>query len=47
MFNEEISNIGNRSWMKKIDNYFVLLIIVGDMSEKVPETISRLWPKKK
>jgi hypothetical protein len=29
MFNEEISDIISLSWMKIIDNHFVLLIIVG------------------
>jgi hypothetical protein len=30
-FLEEVSNINNLSWMKRIDNYFALLIVVGDM----------------
>jgi hypothetical protein len=33
MLNEEISNISNLSWMKRIDNYFILLIGVGDMGK--------------
>jgi hypothetical protein len=39
MFNEEISNISNLRWMKRIDNYFILLIVVGDMGEKTTETL--------
>jgi hypothetical protein len=39
MFNGEISNIGDLSWMKIIDNYLILLIAVGDMGEKASETI--------
>jgi hypothetical protein len=29
MFNEEISNLSGLSWMKRTDNYFILLIAVG------------------
>jgi hypothetical protein len=47
IFNEEISNISSLSWMERIDNYFVLLIVVGDMDEKASETIWRLWSQKK
>jgi hypothetical protein len=42
MFNEEIPNINRRSGMRKIDNYFILLIVVGDMGEKASETIQRI-----
>jgi hypothetical protein len=47
MFNEEISNIFSLSWMKRIDNDFILLIVIGDMGEKAPGTIRRLWSQKK
>jgi hypothetical protein len=47
MFDEGISNIGNRSWMKRIDNYFILLIVVGDIGEKASEMIRKLWSQKK
>jgi hypothetical protein len=46
-FNEEVSNIRNLSWMKTINNHFILLIAVGDISEKAFETIQRLWSQKK
>jgi hypothetical protein len=47
IFNEEISNISNLSWMKRINNYFISLIVVGDIGDKVSETIRRLWSQKK
>jgi predicted Na+-dependent transporter len=46
-FNEEISNVSNLSWMKRIGNYFILVIVVGNMSEKVVETIQSLSSHKK
>jgi hypothetical protein len=46
MLNEEISNISNLSWMKRIDNSFNILIVFGDMGEKASETIRRLWSQK-
>jgi hypothetical protein len=46
MFSGEISNIGNLNRMKRIDNYLILLIEVGDMGEKALETIRRLSPQK-
>jgi hypothetical protein len=42
LFNGEMSNIRSLSWMKRIDNYFILLIIIGAMGEKASETIRRL-----
>jgi hypothetical protein len=47
MFNEEISNIINVSWMKRIDNHFVLWIVVGDMGETASEAMRKLWSQKK
>jgi hypothetical protein len=47
MFSGEISNIGNLNRMKRIDNYLILLIEVGDMGEKALETIRRLSPETK
>jgi hypothetical protein len=47
MFDEEISNIIDLSWMKRIDNDFILLIVVGNMGEKASETIRKLWSQKK
>jgi hypothetical protein len=34
MFNREIPNISNLSWMKMINKYLISLIPVGDMGEK-------------
>jgi hypothetical protein len=47
MFNEEGSNISNQSWMKSIDNHFLIFTGLGDMGEKAPETIWELWSQKK
>jgi hypothetical protein len=47
MFTEEISNISNLNLMKSIDNYVLLLIVVGDMGEKALEMMRKLWPQKK
>jgi hypothetical protein len=43
----EISDISNLNRIKIIDNYFILLIAVGDMGEKASEATRRLWPQKK
>jgi hypothetical protein len=32
--------------MKGIENYLIILIVVGDMGEKATETIRRLWSQK-
>jgi hypothetical protein len=47
MLRREIANINNLSWMKRMDNYVILVIEVGDMGEKASETIRRLWPQNK
>jgi hypothetical protein len=41
------SNISNLNWMKRRDNYLILLIIVGDIDQKASETIRRIWSQKK
>jgi hypothetical protein len=46
VFKEEISNIGNLSWMKRIANYFVLLIVIGYGRESVGNDTETLFSKK-
>jgi hypothetical protein len=47
LFIDEISNINNLSWMERINNYFILWMVVGDMGETASEMIRKLWSQKK